>query len=139
MVALTSRKTTKDEDTRQGFRFAVQSNLYFLAKEVLGYRDMTDAFHLPMLLWSQNDPAKKKHVGAWVDNMGTGFMVSTGKCAVGAKTCTMTGTMNDPLTGKPCKVREVLTHNGDNSMTFDMYGPDPSGKEFHMMQILYTR
>ena len=85
------------------------------------------------------DNVSKERFGMWIDSMGTGSMMSHGKCAVGAKTCTMHATMNDPRTGKPCTVREVLTRTDDNSFTFDMYGPDPSGKVFHMMKILYTR
>ena len=85
------------------------------------------------------DNVSKERWGTWIDNMGTGTMLSHGKCAAGAKICTMTGTMNDPLTGKPCSIREVMTMTGDNTFTFDMYGPDPAGKEVHMMQILYTR
>jgi serine/threonine protein kinase len=85
------------------------------------------------------DNVSKERFGTWIDNMSTGSMLTHGKCAVGAKTCTLTGSMNDPLTGKLCKVREVITRKGDNSFTFDMYGPDQTGKEFQMMQIVYTR
>lgn len=85
------------------------------------------------------DNVSKEKFGVWVDSMGTGAMVSRGKCSAGARSCTMTGSMNDPLTGKPSKVREVMTRSSDNSFTFDMYGPDPAGKEFRMMQIVYTR
>lgn len=86
------------------------------------------------------DNTTKENWGLWMDNMGTGTMMSKGKCALGAKSCTMTGSMVDPATGKPTKMREVLTHNSDTSMTFDMYGPDPTnGKEYHMMQIVYTK
>jgi hypothetical protein len=85
------------------------------------------------------DNVSKERFGVWFDSMGTGTMVSRGKCAVGARTCTLTGTMNDPMTGKPSTVREVMTRDGDDRFTFDMHGPDPSGKEFHMMRIIYTR
>jgi hypothetical protein len=85
------------------------------------------------------DNVSKERFSVWMDNMGTGSLLSQGKCAVGAKTCTFSGRMNDPLTGKPCKMREVLTRTSDDAFTFDMYGPDPSGKEFHMMQIVYKR
>lgn len=85
------------------------------------------------------DNATKERWSTWVDNMGTGMMVSKGKCPAGAKTCTMHGSFSDPLSGKAMTCREVMTKNGDNSFTFDMYGPDPAGKEFHMMQIVYTR
>ena len=85
------------------------------------------------------DNVSKEQFGIWMDNMGTGTMISKGHCPMGATTCTMTGTMNDPMTGKSSKVREVVTHKDANSFMFDMYGPDPAGKEFHMMNIVYTR
>jgi hypothetical protein len=85
------------------------------------------------------DNVSKEHFGVWIDSMGTGTMLTRGKCPAGAKTCTMTGSMNDPISGKPTKVREVVTRKDDNNFTFDMYGPDPTGKEFRMMQIVYTR
>jgi hypothetical protein len=85
------------------------------------------------------DNVSKERFGIWIDSMGTGSMMTSGKCAAGAKTCTFTGSMNDPMTGKPSKVREVITRAGDDKFTFDMYGPDPGGKEYHIMQILYTR
>ncbi len=86
------------------------------------------------------DNVTKESFSVWFDSMSTGTMLSRGKCPVEAKTCIFTGTVNDPLTGKATKVREVITRNGDNSFTFDMHGPDPkTGKEFHMVQIVYTR
>jgi len=85
------------------------------------------------------DNVTKERWGIWIDSMGTGPMISRGKCPVGAKSCTLSGTYNDPMSGKATTAREVLTRNGDNSFTFDLYGPDPSGKEFHMMRIVYTR
>ncbi len=85
------------------------------------------------------DNVTKESWSVWFDSMSTGGMTSRGKCAVGAKTCTFTGHANDPLTGKPTKFREVVAHDSDDKLTFDMYGADPTGKEFHMMRIVYTR
>lgn len=60
MTPLTSRKAAPRNQSRDFFRVLCQRNLYRLAKDVLGYKDMTDSFHKPLLLWSQVDPARKK-------------------------------------------------------------------------------
>lgn len=85
------------------------------------------------------DNVSKERFGMWVDNMGTGGMVMKGKCGVGEKVCKFSGSYNDPMTGKAKRVREVLTMNNDNSFAFEMWGPDEAGKEFKVLQIVYTR
>jgi hypothetical protein len=85
------------------------------------------------------DNVTKERFGFWIDNMGTGAMVARGKCGVGEKVCKFTGSYNDPLTGKAKNIREVITMNNDNSFTFEMFGPDNAGKDYKVMEILYTR
>ncbi|MGH7179013.1 MAG: DUF1579 domain-containing protein [Tepidisphaeraceae bacterium] len=85
------------------------------------------------------DNASKKYVGTWLDSMGTGIMYSTGTYDAAMKTYTMECDMCDPMTGKMCHMREVLTVVDDNHHTFEIYGPDPSGKEAKMMTINYSR
>lgn len=85
------------------------------------------------------DNAAKQYQNTWIDNMGTGIMFTTGNVGADGK-LTMTGTMVDPMTGKPCNIREVLIFDGDNKMTMEMYGPDrATGNEYKMMVIEYTR
>jgi hypothetical protein len=85
------------------------------------------------------DNIKKKYVGTWMDSMGTAIMMMTGTADPSGKVFTMTGTMDDVMTGKPMKLRTV-THIVDaDKHVMDMFGPDPSGKEFKMMEIVYTR
>ncbi|HYE91606.1 MAG TPA: phage terminase large subunit, partial [Terriglobales bacterium] len=57
---MTSKKSAPANEQRDFFRALCQRNLYRLAKEVLGYTDMTDGFHKNLLLWSQTQPARKK-------------------------------------------------------------------------------
>ena len=85
------------------------------------------------------DNATGEHFGTWFDSMGTGVMVSRGKCEVGATTCTYTASMVDPVTKKKTEIREVMTMQGPDKFTFAMYGPDKGGKEYKMMEIVYTR
>ncbi len=85
------------------------------------------------------DNVTKERFGTWVDSMSTGAMVMKGKCAAGAKKCTLKGKVSDAIAGKEVPVSETVTVNDDNSFTFEMQGPGPDGKMFKTVEILYTR
>ena len=85
------------------------------------------------------DNVLKKYVSFWIDNMGTGFMNSTGSVDAAGKTFTFEGEFANPMTGKMCKTRMVHKIADDRKTTFEMYGPDPEGKEMKMMEITYTK
>lgn len=72
----------------------------------------------------------------WNDNMGTGVMLSTGKCS--DHKCEFTGSFNDPMTGTRQTSRMVSTHE-PNEEHHTMYGKTPEGKEFKAMEFVYTR
>jgi hypothetical protein len=76
-------------------------------------------------------------VGTWMDSASTGIMTSAG---------TMTGnvmktsaTVADPMTGKMCKITSKVTVADNDHHTMEMWGPDPTGKNYKMMVIEYTR
>jgi hypothetical protein len=85
------------------------------------------------------DNVKKERFSTWVDNMGTGPLISHGKCAPEAKKCTMTGRVADPITGKEITVTETMTMKDENNFTFEMWGPGPGGKTFKTLEINYSR
>jgi len=85
------------------------------------------------------DLYKKQYVGTWMDSMGTSMMMSTGKAEPGGKTMTMTGKMDDPMDGKTKAFKETITVVDNDHHVFEMWGPDPSGKNFKWMEISYTR
>jgi hypothetical protein len=85
------------------------------------------------------DNAGKRYMNTWIDNMSTGIMNSTGTCDDAGKTCTYTGSMTDPMTGKPTTMRSIITWMGDDTFTNEMWGPDRSGKEYKMMEITAKR
>ena len=86
------------------------------------------------------DNVTGKFVSIWIDNMGTGIMTSEGKADASGKVITWTGTMSDPITGKPSKERMVTTYTDDDHHTMEMYGTPPGGKkEMKMMTIEYAR
>jgi hypothetical protein len=47
--------------------------------------------------------------------------------------------MNDPMTGKLCKITEKVTVTDNDHHMMEMWGPDPSGKNYKMMEITYVR
>jgi hypothetical protein len=85
------------------------------------------------------DNIKKKYVGTWMDSMGTSIMYTTGTADPSGKSMTFTGTMEDPMTGKPMTVKNVLKVVDNDKHNFEMWGPGPNGKTYKMMEIEYTR
>jgi hypothetical protein len=83
------------------------------------------------------DNAKKKFVGTWFDNMGTGIMMSEGTYDEGSKTFTYTG-QYEAMPGMVMKIRETLKLADKDHMTMEWY-EDRGGKEVKTMQIDYTR
>lgn len=81
------------------------------------------------------DNVAGQYWGTWVDNMGTGIMLSTGTCS--EETCEFEGSYNDPMTGGPKKMRMTMTSDGDVE-THQAFEPGPDG-EFKSMELVYTR
>jgi hypothetical protein len=85
------------------------------------------------------DNYKKKYVGSWMDTMGTMMMTTIGTVDPSGKVFTSTSTIDDIMAGKPMTVRMVTRIVDNNKHVMEMFGPDPSGKEFKMMELVYTR
>jgi hypothetical protein len=85
------------------------------------------------------DNFKKLYTGSWMDNMGTMMMVMSGTVDPSGKEITMTGQIDDIMTGKPCAIKSVSRFVSKDQMTYEMWGPDPTGKVFKMMEIVYNR
>ena len=83
------------------------------------------------------DNVKKEFFNVWMDNMGTGIMVSTGTYDEATKTLTFTGQMTEPM-GTEMNVREVITAPDKDHSLFEMY-VDMGGNEMKTMEIKYTR
>ena len=83
------------------------------------------------------DNVQKKYVGTWMDSASTGIMNSTGSMTGNVmKTSAMVA---DPMTGKMCKITSKVTVADNDHHTMEMWGPDPTGKNYKMMVIEYTR
>jgi hypothetical protein len=83
------------------------------------------------------DNVKKKFVGTWMDNMGTGIMMSEGDYDPATKIFTYTGEI-EPMPGMKQKIREVVKLTDKDHMDFEWY-EDRGGKEMKTMEINYTK
>lgn len=85
------------------------------------------------------DNARGKFVSSWIDNMGTGIMLTEGTYDAGAKTFTYTGETNDCENPKTMvKVREVVKIIDADHHSFEFY-MTREGKETKAMEITYAR
>ena len=83
------------------------------------------------------DNVKKKFVGTWMDNMGTGFMTSEGTYDAATKTFTHNAEYEE-TPGAKKQMREVLKVIDKDHHTFEMY-ENQGGQEAKTMEIKYTR
>ena len=84
------------------------------------------------------DNVTGKYWSTWTDSMSTGIMVNEGSCDA-KKTCTFTGSWNDPIKKGPVKARMITRWTSPTTQVFEMYGPGKDGKEMKMMEITYTK
>lgn len=85
------------------------------------------------------DNYKKQYVGMWMDTASTAAMSTTGKADAAGKSMTFTGSMDDPMTGKVCEMKEVVTIVDGDHHNFEMWQTGPDGKMFKAMEIQYVR
>jgi hypothetical protein len=83
------------------------------------------------------DKLKKKFFSIWLDNMGTGVMMSEGTYDDETKTISYNGSMTGPM-GNEMKVRLTSKVIDNDNNVFEMYA-DMGGKEIKWMEIKYTR
>ncbi|MFO0837511.1 MAG: DUF1579 domain-containing protein [Phycisphaerae bacterium] len=85
------------------------------------------------------DNMKQKFVSCWIDNMGTGIMMSEGTYDPATKAYTYISDMDDPMMpGTKVKVREVIKVLDKDKHTLEWY-ETREGKEMKTMEITYTR
>ena len=85
------------------------------------------------------DNNTKEFVATWIDNMGTGMMVTRGIYDDATKSTTSTGTMVDPMTGKERKIREIYTIVDDNTRKMEMFETLEGGEEYKSMEFVMKR
>jgi hypothetical protein len=85
------------------------------------------------------DNVKKKYVGSWVDDMGTGMFISEGTADEQGKLFTFHGKMDDPMTGQKNKpVKFVIRILDPDKHTFEMHDLT-LGEKSKTMEMTYTR
>ncbi len=84
------------------------------------------------------DNGKQTYQTLWMDNMGTGMMIGEGTYDPDTKTLTDHGRFTDPMIGQRSD-RGVITFIDDGHYSYELYSADQNGKEFRMMEIVYTR
>ena len=84
------------------------------------------------------DNVSKKYWSTWIDSMSTGVMTQTGTTADG-KTWSFSGSMNDPVSGKPMTTESRVIVADHDHHTMEMWMPGPNGKKFKSMEISYVR
>jgi hypothetical protein len=85
------------------------------------------------------DNAKKVYQDVWIDNAGTGMMMTTGSWDEASHTMTSTGSMVDPVSGKSLEVTGKIRHVDPDHFRYEMWMPGPDGKPFKTMEIEYSR
>jgi hypothetical protein len=116
------------------------------SRMVLGGRFVHDSFKgefmgMPFegIGYTGYDNYKKTYVSVWMDNFGTMMMTMTGTCDVAGTTCEFKGAMDDIMMKKSVTMRSVTKVVDARTHTFEMYYPGPDGKEWKMMEMVYTR
>ena len=85
------------------------------------------------------DNMEKEYNGVWIDNMGTGMMTSTGSYNHATKSFTEKGSFTCTEEGGKKSYRGVTTLINPDKYTYEMYVTGKDGKEYRVMEIIYTR
>jgi hypothetical protein len=85
------------------------------------------------------DNVTNKYQSVWLDNMGTGMMISTGEYDSAIKTLKENGDFSCPLKGTNMPYRAEWKFIDNNSYSYEMYTKDDKGKEFQSLIVSYTR
>ena len=86
------------------------------------------------------DNIRKKHVGSWIDTMGTGIMDYEGTCSDDHKVITTYAEVDDPMSGQRVKMRQVTTAIDKDHFKYEAFVKNPQGEgEMKVMEIMYSR
>lgn len=85
------------------------------------------------------DNATQEFISTWIDNMGTGLMMTKGKYDEATKKLTMHGNMVDPVSKKEKDIKEVITFIDNNNQKMEMFEIKKDGSEYKTMEIISKR
>jgi uncharacterized protein DUF1579 len=85
------------------------------------------------------DPAEKKYVGTWIDNMSPYPQVLRGDYDAATKTLSAMAESRDPMSGEKVTYQETVRSVDPNTRLFTMSLPDGKGGYQKMLEIEYKR
>ena len=86
------------------------------------------------------DRFRGEYFAVWFDNMSTGVMVSRGQFDPRGRTLLMSGMVDDIMSNQRDKpFRTTTTHQGKDTVVYEMFTAGPDGREFQAMQVTSTR
>jgi len=80
-----------------------------------------------------------KYTSVWVDTTSTAVTTSFGTCRDECKLIAFTGHHGDPWSGTMRNSRGVTRLESDDAHVLELYEPDSGGREFKVLEIVYTR
>jgi hypothetical protein len=99
-------------------------------------------FNMPFEGHGQNgyDSKKGKYVATWIDSMSTHIDFMEGSYDEKTKTLTLTADTEEPVSGKPMKLRLETQFKDENTRLFAEYIQVEGQKEFtKFMEVTYTK
>jgi hypothetical protein len=113
------------------------------AKSVLGGRFLEQQYRNPTGLEATQYLGYDNQRGAFflfkLDNMDTGYLLSSGNISGDSTTITMTGTHTDPASGARAPLRIVYTIPNFNEYRVEWFMTRPDGKEIRTVRLDHTR
>lgn len=85
------------------------------------------------------DPAEKKYVGTWLDNMNPYPQTIRGDYDPASKTLTAIAEGRDPVSGKIVKYKETARTIDENTRLFEMFMSGEDGQYWKMLEVKYKR
>ena len=85
------------------------------------------------------DSFEQKYTSAWVDTMNTAITTSLGSCREACERIDFVGRHGDPWTGTKRPTRGMTRFVNDDQHVLELYEPDSKGREFKILEIVYTR
>jgi hypothetical protein len=85
------------------------------------------------------DKLKDKFVSVWIDNFGTGFLVSTGTYDQSTRTFNYSTMTPDVEQGDYKRIRTAERIVGQDKWVVEMYDTTDDGEEYLMMKAVYQR
>jgi hypothetical protein len=82
---------------------------------------------------------EEKYTAIWMDNSSTTLMAGAGTCSDEGKTLKVEMEYMDVMTKQTAIMRFVARLVEPNKQHIEYYGTGPDGKEFKMMEFVYTR